>query len=94
MEISRFPNRLKSFRRRKGCSRKKIARLLGFSDTNSLYKWEKGERMPNGLQLLQLATIYEVMPHDLYEDLWIDLHNDESLLLSDETFNSNHQFHV
>jgi transcriptional regulator with XRE-family HTH domain len=94
MEWDRIPNKLKSFRRRKGYSRKKVARVLGFSDTNSIYRWERGDRMPSALQLFQLATIYEVLPHDLYDQLWLDIHNDESLLISDETFNSNQQFYV
>ena len=94
MEIGRFPNNLKSFRRRKGHSRKKVSRVLGYADTSTLSRWERGIALPSLFQAFQLATIYEVLPHDLYDEVWLGLHNDESLLISDESFNSNQQLYM
>jgi transcriptional regulator with XRE-family HTH domain len=94
MGPGRIPNKLISFRNRKGYSRKKVSRALNHYDTSLLCRWESGERVPNALQLLQLATIYEVLPQDLYDEKWLQYHHDENLLISDEMFTSNQQLYV
>ena len=94
MEPGRIPNKLISFRRRKGYTRKRVSKALNLYDTSLLCRWENGERVPNALQFLQLATIYEVLPHNLYDEMWLHYHHDEGLLISDEIFNSNQQFYV
>jgi len=68
--------------------------VLGHADTSTLSRWENGVALPSLLQAFQLATIYEVMPHDLYDELWLTQHNNEDLLLSDEPFNSNQQLYM
>ena len=94
MEISRFPNRLKSYRRSKGFSQKRVARVLGLVDTSALSRWERGVVLPSALQVFQLATIYETLPHDLFDELWLELHQDEGLLISDEILNSNQHVYM
>jgi len=95
MEIGQFPNKLKSFRRINGFSRKKVARIIGHSDTSTLSRWERGIVLPGILQVFQLSRMYHTLPHDLFDELWNDLEKDESLLTSDdESFNSNQSFHL
>ena len=90
MEISRFPNKLRSFRRTNGYSRKKVAKVLGYADTSVLSRWERGVALPGLLQTFKLARIYHTSPQILFNDLWNDLDKDESLLaLADESFKNN-----
>ena len=70
MEQSRFPNRLKKFRRLFCFSQKQVASMLGLTDTSPLSRWEKGLLLPNIGHLFRLARIYKTMPNELYFDLW------------------------
>lgn len=95
MEISRFPNKLKSFRRINGYSRKKIARILGHADTSTLSRWERGIVLPGLLQTFHLARVYKTLPNELFNELWSSLEKVESLLTSDdESFNSNQSLYL
>lgn len=90
MEMSWFPNKLKSFRHLNGYSRKKVARVLGHADTSTLSRWERGLVMPGLLQAFQLARMYKALPHELFNEFWEELGRDQSLLaLNDEPFISN-----
>jgi transcriptional regulator with XRE-family HTH domain len=90
MEIKEFPNKLKSFRRQRGYSRKKVARVLGHADTSTLSRWERGLVLPGLLQTFHLARIYNVLPHELFITLWNELAKDQSLsALEEELFTSN-----
>jgi transcriptional regulator with XRE-family HTH domain len=69
-----------------------VAKILGHADTSTLSRWERGIVLPGILQAFQLAQIYDVLPHDLFNQLWNDLSKDKSLLTQyDESFNSNMQ---
>lgn len=70
MEISRYPNKLKLFRRCFGYSQKKVVQLLGISDTSVLSRWEHGLSFPNLEQVFRLARIYETEPENLFDNLW------------------------
>ena len=95
MEISRFPNKLRSFRRRNGYSRKKVARVFVNADPGTLSRWERGILLPGTLQVFRLARIYHTLPHELFYETWNDLENDESLLtLDDESINSIHPEYI
>ena len=95
MEISRFPNKLKAYRRLNGFSRKKIARIIGHADTSTLSRWERGIILPGLLQIFQLAQLYKKLPHELYTEFWESLENDKCLLTQDdESFNPDHPFSI
>lgn len=70
MEIRRYPNRLKKFRRLFCFSQKQVARLLGLADASLLSRWEKGKSVPSLVYLFRLARIYKTMPTEMYTDLW------------------------
>jgi transcriptional regulator with XRE-family HTH domain len=70
MEKSRFPNRLKKYRRLFCFSQKEVAMLLGLKDTSPLSRWEKGVSLPSLIHLFRLSRIYKAMPVELYFDLW------------------------
>jgi transcriptional regulator with XRE-family HTH domain len=80
MEKGRYPNKLKLFRHSKGYSRKKVARMVGLADPSQLSKWERGIVIPNLLQVLLLARIYQTHPHELFDELWKQVGNQYNLL--------------
>ncbi len=84
MEISRTSNKLKWFRRCQGYSQKKVARLLGLTDTTMLSKWEHGVSYPSLLHVFRLARMYQVLPHELFVDLWLQVGTEEHLLANDD----------
>jgi len=95
MEVGRFPNKLKLFRHSKGYSRKKVARMVGLTNSSQLSKWERGVVLPNLLQVFSLARIYQTHPHELFDDLWKQIDMQFNLLAQDvEPFNSNETFFV
>lgn len=70
MEQGRFPNRLRMYRRMHGYSQKKVAKLLGFSTTAMISRWELGIALPTMHYTFHLAQLYQVLPHELYPRLW------------------------
>lgn len=80
MERGRIPNKLKSYRRRSGFSRKKVARVLGYSDTTALSRLENGRVLPSLLQAFQLSRMYGCLPHELFDEVWLELQQFGNLL--------------
>jgi len=95
MEISRFHNKLKLFRRSKGYSQKKLARMLGLADTSTISRWEHGVAFPSIMQTFRLARIYNTLPHELFDELWNQVGSEYDLLAQDdEPYTSNHSFFI
>jgi transcriptional regulator with XRE-family HTH domain len=95
MEISRFHNKLKVFRRCQGYSQKKVARMLGFADTSTISRWEHGVAFPSIMQTFRLARIYHTLPHELFDDIWKQVGTEYHLLAQDdEPFSSNSSFFI
>lgn len=93
MEISRVPNKLKMFRHCSGYSQKKVARMLGLSDTSTLSRWEHGVALPGMVQVFRLSRIYRTEPQGLFEDLWNLSGTEVGLLTQDEeSLNTNQSF--
>lgn len=64
----RIPNRLRRFRRITGLTQIEVAEKLGLTSVDRVSIWEKGTGMPNSINLLKLALLYNVLPHELYID--------------------------
>jgi transcriptional regulator with XRE-family HTH domain len=95
MEISRVPNKLKMFRRCSGYSQKKVARMLGFSDTSTLSRWEHGLSVPSMVQVFRLARIYRTWPHELFTELWYQVDTEPGLLTqTEESITPSQSFHI
>ena len=95
MENSRIPNKLKMFRRCTGYSQKKVARILGLSDTSTLSRWEHGVTVPSMVQVFRLARIYETFPHELFLELWNNNKTELNLLAQDtEPITPNQSFQI
>lgn len=99
MENSRYPNRLKKYRRLFCLSQKKVAALIGLADASPLSRWEKGVSLPNLVHLFWLSRIYKTMPGELYFDLWQNISKDvlareNNLLAQQEFFINNEKYHL
>jgi transcriptional regulator with XRE-family HTH domain len=80
MEDSRFPNRLKKYRRCVCLSQKQVAKMLGLTNTSPLSRWEKGLVYPSIAHLFRLCRIYKTIPQELYTDLWQKITTDFTIL--------------
>ena len=94
MDTSRFPNRLKKYRRLFCLSQKQVAAVLGLPDTSTLCRWEKGITLPNLIVLFKLARLYKALPTEMYGELWqesaLEVSGmDENLLTQHESFITN-----
>jgi transcriptional regulator with XRE-family HTH domain len=99
MENSRFPNRLKRYRRIFFLSQQEVATLLGLKDTSPLSKWEKGVSFPNLMHLFRLCRIYKTLPSELYVELWHSISKEMAakevdLLAHQESLTNNQIFYL
>lgn len=94
MEKNRFPNKLKMFRRCSGYSQKKVAQMLGLSDTSTISRWEHGIAIPNTVQVFRLAGIYHTQPNELFDELWNQITLEFGLLTRKESINTNPSFYL
>lgn len=90
MEISRFPNKLRFYRRCCEYSQKKVARMLGLAGTSLITRWEHGTAYPSLVQVFRLARMYQVTPQHLFDELWFQIDSEFSLLAQqNEPVNTN-----
>lgn len=82
-----FSERLYSLRSEKGISQKKLARMIGVSQS-AIYYWEKGERSPKLEQLPRIATALNVSITDLVDSKTLDLADDVIALFSETKIQS------
>lgn len=64
-----IPNRLKEYRKQHGYKQREVAKMLGFNSFERISYWEKGESIPNLLNLFKLSLIYRATPMQLYSEL-------------------------
>ena len=64
---------LKVSRRERGMNRRKLASLLGLSDTNVISRWETRRRIPTLRHALLLAYILDRPVERIFEDLREDV---------------------
>ena len=68
--------------------------MLGLADTSTLSRWEHGIAVPGMVQVFRLARIYQLLPHQLYEELWLQIAKESDLLIPSESFNTNQSFFI
>ena len=64
-----IPNCLKKHRRLMGFSQEEIKKHLKLKSTSMISRWEHGQSMPNGRNLLKLSVLYKTLVNDLYYSL-------------------------
>lgn len=52
-----------------GLKQKDVAHLLRLKSTSMISRWERGECLPDTLNVLKLAALYRIMVDGLYADL-------------------------
>lgn len=68
-----IPNKLKEYRNKMGLRQIDVAHTLGFCSAERISLWEKGRAVPHLLNLFKLCGLYQVLPHELYDDFLIDI---------------------
>lgn len=63
-------NHLRTQRNELNIRQQDVADKLGFCTTDRISHWEKGQAMPNIINLFRLAAIYNIPPHELYPELY------------------------
>lgn len=61
-------NNLKEYRLKAGLTQKEVATMLGFATEERICHWEKGNNVPNLINLFKLSHIYRTTPFHLYEE--------------------------
>lgn len=67
-----IPNSLKKHRKLMRYSQEDVRRKLLLRNTSMISKWENGERMPSGENLLKLSVLYKTVVNELYYTLTKD----------------------
>jgi transcriptional regulator with XRE-family HTH domain len=68
MKTPHIHNNLKEYRKKANLKQTEVARLLGFTTSERISRWEKGKSYPSVLNLFKLAEIYGVFPYVLYKE--------------------------
>ena len=82
-----FPEKLQAIRNEKGLSQKKLADLMGISQT-AIYSWEKGKMFPKIEQLQKLSIALGVSISDLVDPETLNITNDLLLLFNNKEVKS------
>lgn len=64
-----IPNRLWRYRKLAGYSQKDVAAILGIYNTSMISRWESGQSMPSGENLIKLSKLYKTLVNELYYEL-------------------------
>lgn len=79
-----IPNKLWTYRKKKGLSQKRVAFLIDQKTPSQLSHYERGDKRPNLTNALKLEILYHVpvayLYHELYDKLREDIHTRESSL--------------
>jgi transcriptional regulator with XRE-family HTH domain len=79
-----IPNKLWTYRKKKGLSQKRVAFLIAQKTSSQLSHYERGDKRPNLVNALKLEILYRVpvayLFHELYDELREDIHTRESSL--------------
>jgi DNA-binding XRE family transcriptional regulator len=67
--LKSIPNCLRKYRKIRGLKQKQVAVILGVKNTSMICRWEKGESLPNIVNVFRLAILYRTMPDALFLDL-------------------------
>jgi transcriptional regulator with XRE-family HTH domain len=68
MRRKRINNYLRFCRKARGLSQTQVAFILGLGSTSMISRWEAGVSLPDTLNSLRMAVIYNTTVDFLYED--------------------------
>lgn len=73
MRRRRVHNYLRRCRKAQGLTQKDVAAILGLESSAMISRWEKGVCIPETVNLLRMAVIYQTTVDFVYEDLRLAL---------------------
>lgn len=65
-ESSTIHYRLWKNRKQAGLTQLQVAKILGLHSPSQVHRWEKGKRLPNLTQAIQLSCLYQRLVNDLF----------------------------
>jgi transcriptional regulator with XRE-family HTH domain len=65
-----IPNSLRSYRKQAGLRQVDVAARLGFTSTDRISHWEKGQAFPSVTNLFKLSAIYKAPAQELYGEFF------------------------
>ncbi len=68
-----IPNALREYRKLNNLRQIDVAQKLGFCTTDRISRWEKGMTFPHITNLFKLSVLYQVPPHELYQELLLTI---------------------
>ncbi|MEN6520072.1 MAG: helix-turn-helix transcriptional regulator [Armatimonadota bacterium] len=78
MRRKHIHNYLKRCRKECGLSQKEVARILGLESSSMISRWEKGVSLPETLNALKMAAIYQTTVDYVFEDLRLNIQDELS----------------
>ena len=73
IESSTIHHRLWKYRKESGFTQLEVAKIIGLKTPSQIHRWEKGKRLPNLTQAIQLSCLYHRLVNDLF---WV-IHEQE-----------------
>lgn len=78
----RIHNYLRRCRKEKGLTQGDVAYILGLQSASLVSRWEKGFSLPETLNALKMAAIYDTTVDYLYEDVRLDMQDELNARIS------------
>ena len=60
--------KMRSIRKERHISVEQVRQYMGFESVQAIYKWERGECLPQADTLIALSILYQVNPIELLEE--------------------------
>ncbi|MEW6060798.1 MAG: helix-turn-helix transcriptional regulator [Bacteroidota bacterium] len=64
-----IPNALRKYRRIRGLTQRKVAKVLRLKSASCISLWEKGDSLPSMANAIRLSILYRTMVDGLFGDL-------------------------
>ncbi len=64
--------RLWKYRKDMGLTQRQVANILGHENPSQVHRWEKGKRVPNLRQAVQLSCLYKRLVNDLFWEIYVE----------------------
>jgi transcriptional regulator with XRE-family HTH domain len=69
MRRKRIHNYLRMCRKARGFTQKEVAWIMGFENSSMISRWEKGVTIPETLNAIKIAALYNTTVDSVYEDV-------------------------
>lgn len=67
-DLAASGRKMRMIRKERNISVEQVRRYMGFESVQAIYKWERGECLPQADTLIALSLLYQVNPIELLEE--------------------------